>query len=53
MRKTQLKQITKSKGKNVASNKKCILRKISFKFQNLSKAAFLNKQKLLNKEPIL
>ena len=58
MRKIQLKQITKTRGKKVATNEKCILRKISLKFQNVSfkifcKIAFLNKQMLLNKEPIL
>ena len=58
MRKIQLKQITKTRGENVATNEKRILRKISLKFQNLSfkifcKITFLNKQKLLNKELIL
>ena len=56
--KYQLKQITKTRGENVATHKNCILRRMSSKFQNPSfkifcKIAFLNKQKLLNKELIL
>ena len=34
--KFQLKQITKSREKNVATNKNCILRKMGLKFQNPS-----------------
>ena len=53
-----LKQITKTRVKNVATNKNCILRKIGLKFQNPSyntscKTAFWNKQKRLNKEFII
>ena len=47
--KYQLRQITKSGGKNVATNKSCILRKMILTFQNLNfnifwKMSFLNKQ---------
>ena len=41
MRKIQLKQITKTRGKKVATNEKCILRKISLKIQNVSFKIFL------------
>ena len=34
--KYQLKQITKTREKNVATNENCILRKLSLKFQNPS-----------------
>ena len=56
--KYQLKQIIKTREKNVATNKKCILRKMGPKFQNpsfniLFKIAFWNKQKKMNKELII
>ena len=56
--KYQLKLITKTREKNVATNENYILRKKSLKFQNpsfniLCKIAFWNKQKCLNKELII
>ena len=56
--KYQLKQIIKTREKNVATNENCILRKMGLKFQNpsfniLFKIAFGNKQKRLNKELII
>ena len=56
--KYQLKQIIKTREKNVATNENCILRKMGLKFQNpsfniLFKIAFWNKQKKMNKELII
>ena len=56
--KYQLKQIMKTREKNVATNKNCILRKMGLKFQSpsfniLFKIAFWNKQKKMNKELII
>ena len=57
--KFKLKQMTKTREKkHVATNENCILRKMGLKFQNpsfniLSKIAFWNKQKWLNKELII
>ena len=56
--KYQLKQIIKTREKNVATSENCILRKMGLKFQNpsfniLFKIAFWNKQKKMNKELII
>ena len=56
--KYQLKLITKTREKNVATNENCILRKMGLKFQNssfniLCKIAFWNQQKWLSKELII
>ena len=56
--KHQLKQMTKTKEKNAATNYNCILKKMGLKFQNLSfnilcKIAFCDKQKWQNKELII
>ena len=56
--KYHLKQITKTKEKNAATNENCILEKMDLKFQNASfnilcKATFWNEQKWLNKELIM
>ena len=54
--KSQLKQISKTREKNVATNENCILRKMGLKFQNTNfkiQIAFWNKQKWLNKELII
>ena len=54
----QLKMVTKIREKDVASNENCTLRKTGLKFKNpsfktLSKKAFWNKQKWLNKDLII
>ena len=54
----QLKILTKNREKIVANNENCILRKTGLKFKNpsfktLSKIAFWNKQKWLNKDLII
>ena len=56
--KYQLKQIIKTKERNVATNENCILKKIGLKLQNpsfniLCKIPFWNKQKWLNKVLII
>ena len=56
--KYQLKQIIKTREKNVATSENCILRKMGLKFQNpsfniLFKIAFWNKKKKMNKELII
>ena len=53
--KHQLKQIIKTREKNVATNENCILRKMGLKFEDtnfniLCEITFWNKQKWLNKE---
>ena len=54
--KSQLKKISKTREKIVATNENCILRKMGLKFQNTNfkiQIAFWNKQKWLNKELII
>ena len=56
--KHQLKQIFKTREKNVSTNENCILRKMGLKFQDtnfniLCEITFWNRQKWLNKELVI